>query len=126
MKILKDIKSFVKNPDIFVKDTKKYKYAFLYSAALKVLAIFCVFVKIYNPIYFSITSLSLLSLSFFIDYKIISNKEELMFLIVQKNVNNSPFKSSYFMGRVFATVLKTHFLDRIAGFALGMKRELIG
>jgi len=124
MEILSDIKAIIKSPDEFVKDRDKYKYAFLYSTALKIFAFTAILIKTCFPTYFAITSIALFCASLYIDYKIISNIEDLFFSIFQNNINNNPYQNGYFLGRLSASLIKINFIQRVYGFLCGFKREL--
>jgi len=124
MKVLSDIKSFIKNPDEFVTNKDKYKYAFIYSTALKIFAFASILIKTYFPASFAIAAIITFSASLYIDYKIIANIEELFFSMFQKNINNNPYQSGFFLGRVVANIIKINFVQRVHGYIRGFANEL--
>ena len=121
MKIFNDVKNFYKKPDEFVMNNTKT--VFLYSTALKIIALSYLIIQTFFPIYLAIISLSLFSISLYIDYKLFSNAKELIFLTFQKNINKDPYQASFFLGRLIGVSLKTNFKQRICGFYAGFKKE---
>jgi hypothetical protein len=122
MKIYNDFKSIIKDSDNFVRDNPKK--AIFYSIALKVFCFALLLLKAFNPFYLSISSLILLSASFFFDYKIFSNIDQIVIQILQNGINSQSFESGYRSGRFFVSIIKTGCLDKVKGFFVGVKDEI--
>ena len=121
MKIANDIKVFVQHPNEFIKINPKR--TFLFSTALKILAFSLLIFETFYPHFFTIASLLIFSSSFFLDYKMFSNAEDVMFSLFQSSVNANPYKTGYYLGRVSGIVIKAHFWQRLSGFFSGFKKE---
>ena len=122
MKITQNIKVFAQHPNEFIKSNPKK--TFLLSTALKILAFSLLIFETFYPHFFAIASLALFSSSFFIDYKMFSNAEDVMFSLIQTSVNANPYKMGYYLGRVSGIVVKAHFWQRLSGFFSGFKKEI--
>ena len=122
MKIFDDLKALTYNPNEFIKDNPKK--TFLLSTALKILAYSLLIIETFYPHFFAIASLVAFSFSLIIDYKISLNAEDLIFSLFRKSVNANPYKSSYYIGRMIAIVIKSNPLERVRGFFSGFSKGL--
>ncbi|OGN61541.1 MAG: hypothetical protein A3F40_04390 [Chlamydiae bacterium RIFCSPHIGHO2_12_FULL_27_8] len=113
------IEKFDENIDILTK--KNNKKAAVISLIYKITAIvMLIFVKSFPPIF--ITSIYFISLSFYIDYKIMTNIEPLIYCILDKSINDEPYKKGYYEGSFLGRFLKG-LPERAKGFKKGFVYE---
>jgi hypothetical protein len=122
MLIISDIKSFITNPNEFVKT--KANLLLYYSSVLKIAAFVAIYFNTILPTYLIAASVVTFIASFYCDYKIMTNLENLFFVFARKNIkNNSQNSFSHFIGRLVALSVKSNLIDSIKGFYKGFKEE---
>jgi len=118
MMIVKDVASFIKNPDDFVLQSPKR--AALFSIAFKIIGVALLAINSSNLIAtFVISSLCFFSASLYIDNKILKNIEPLFFKFIEKAINHKPEKVGFFLGRILNMVMNADPLSRIRGIYQG-------
>lgn len=121
MKILTDIKSFIKSPDDFA--LTKPKNILCYSIALKIFSFSLMIFKTFYPIYLFTISILCFSISLFCDYKLLFNIDQIAFSSFKKNIKENPYKCGHYLGRICAIIIKSSLLKRFKGFCFGFKEE---
>ncbi|HEU64695.1 MAG: hypothetical protein KR126chlam4_00841 [Candidatus Anoxychlamydiales bacterium] len=117
MIVVKDVVGFIKKPDDFV--LQNPKKAALYSIAFKIIGFASLIISSCNPIAFVISSLCFLTVSIYIDHKILKNIEPIVFDLLEKWINHDPEKTGVFIGRVLDMVWRADPLSRARGIYRG-------
>ncbi|MBN2479603.1 MAG: hypothetical protein JXA94_05195 [Parachlamydiales bacterium] len=120
MEIISNVKALLNKPDEFVK--KNTKEVLIYTLALKVLALIAILL---NPffLYGTYLSVSFLSLSLLVDYKIVRNIEYVAYYLFYNYTKKDPYEVGNMAGHQMATLYKTYpnikWWQLIKGYAVG-------
>lgn len=122
MFIVSNVKDFVLSPNEFVKT--KANLLLYYSSVLKITAFVAIYFNALLPTCLIATTVITFCASFYCDYKLFTNLDNLFFIFVKRNINNNGQNTfSHFMGRLIAISMKSNIIDGIRGFFKGFKEE---